>query len=32
MSNKILTFGDMEIENIKLYHHKTPTFLGKCRY
>ena len=27
MGKKILTFGDLEIEKNKFYHHKTPMFL-----
>ena len=28
MGKEILTFGNIEIEKNKFYHHKTPTFLG----
>ena len=28
MSKKNLTFGNIEIEENKFYHHKIPTFLG----
>ena len=27
MAKEILTFGDIEIEKNKFYHHKTPIFL-----
>ena len=32
LSMKILTFGDVEIEKNKFYHHKNPNFFGRCRY
>ena len=28
MGNEILTFGNIEIEKTKFYHHKSPIFLG----
>ena len=28
MGKEILTFGNIEIEKNKFYHHKTPIFLG----
>ena len=27
MGKEVLTFGNIEIENNKFYHHKTPIFL-----
>ena len=27
MGKEVLTFGDIEIEKNKFYHHKSPTFL-----
>ena len=32
MGKQILTFGNIEIEKYKFYCHKTPIFLGRCRY
>ena len=32
MGKEILTFGDIEIEKNKFYHHKTPISLKRCRY
>ena len=31
MGKEILTFGDIEIEKNRFYHHKT-LILGGCRY
>ena len=28
MEKEVLTFGDIETEKNKFYHHKTPIFLG----
>ena len=28
MGKEVLTFGDIEIEKNKFYHHQTPTFFG----
>ena len=28
MGKEVLMFGNIEIENKKFYHHKTPIFLG----
>ena len=37
MGKEILTYGNIEIEKNRFYHHKTPLFLGgrggvRCRY
>ena len=32
MGKEILTFDNTEIEKNRFYRHKTPIFLGRCRY
>ena len=32
MGKEILTFGNVEIENNKFYHHKSPIVFGRRRY
>ena len=32
MGKEILTFGNIEIEKNKFYHHKAPLFFARLRY